>query len=100
MILAFAFAASSHSPAIDRALETCKPALARQAGGAIQAIEVRLARRVRSDLQLKGEMIVFLGMGSAPPGAATTHHLIRSVFTFVCETRRNNFRSSSVTPLN
>jgi hypothetical protein len=82
-----------------QALHLCRPRLERSAGGEIQTIDVRSERSTRSGLIISGRLTAFLGMGAPPPGSASTHHLIRADFTYVCEVRAGRVRYASAKPL-
>src|SRR5689334_8550573 len=60
------------------ALDLCKPALARKAGGEIATIKITSSRAKRKGLAMSGRLTAFLGMGPPMPGSASAHHLIRA----------------------
>ena len=81
------------------ALQLCRPRLERSAGGQIQTIDVSSERSTRSGLIVSGRLTAFIGMGPPPPGSASTHHLIRAQFDYVCEVRSGRVFSASAKPL-
>jgi len=80
------------------ALQLCRPRLEQSAGGQIQTIDVLSERSTRSGLIISGRLTAFLDMGPPQPGAASTHHLIRADFNYVCEVRAGHVRYASVKP--
>lgn len=98
--LMLALASATHATGTKaRALELCRPRLERKVGGEIQTIDVRSVRRTDAGLTLKGRLTANLGMGPPQPGYASTHHLIRADFDFVCGVRGNRVRYTSAKPL-
>jgi hypothetical protein len=99
LTLLMAAAAATTPPAVNTALDLCRPVLATKAGGEISAIEVTSFHLGRKDIAINGRLIAFLGMGPPPPGSASAHHLIRAQFTYRCTVQRARVRSASVAPL-
>ncbi len=81
------------------ALQLCRPRLEQRVGGQVQTNDVRSERSTYAGLILRGRLTAFLGMGSPPPGSASTHHLIRADFNYVCEVRGGRVRYASAKPL-
>ena len=93
-------AAAVISPASSAAaLDLCKPALARKAGGEIATIKITSSRAKRKGLAISGRLTAFLGMGPPMPGSARAHHLIRADFTFRCLVDRGRVKGTAVNPL-
>src|SRR3982751_1794269 len=83
----------------DPAVALCKPLLARKAGGEIATIDVA-ATRVRHGVRtVEGQLTAFIGMGAAPAGSASTHHLIRAQFTYRCRVSGTQVREARLNPL-
>ncbi|HEX8842699.1 MAG TPA: hypothetical protein VF757_10435 [Sphingomicrobium sp.] len=81
------------------ALQLCRPRLERSAGGQIQTIDVNSERSTRTGLVISGRLTAFIGMGTPATGAASTHHLIRAQFDYICEVRSGRVVSASAKPL-
>jgi hypothetical protein len=90
---------SLQSSSTDAALALCKPVLARKAQGEIATIAVDSARPNAGGLSLRGRLTAFVGMGTAPAGSASTHHLIRADFTYRCRVRGHRVRGVALNPL-
>lgn len=89
-------AAAAHSPEVQQALTQCRPALARKAGGEINAIDADAARVTGDWVVIRGPMTVFIGEGPAAPGTATTHHLIRAQYDYACWVRDGRVRKTTL----
>lgn len=96
LLLASAFLAQTSN---DAALALCKPSLARKAGGQIATIEATSGSDGRRGHMVSGRLTAFLGMGTPGPGNASTHHLIRSDFSFTCRVQAGRVREARVNPL-
>lgn len=96
IIFALAAIAAHHIVTPKNALDLCRPALARKAGGDIATIEVGSSQRGNSRLTIKGQLTAFQGMGPPQPGSASAHHLIRADFNFVCQVERGRVARASV----
>jgi hypothetical protein len=83
---------AAHSPGTSSALRICKPAIARKAEGEIADISVNRSTLNRRTRTLRGNVTVFVGMGTPPPGSASAHHLIRAQYAFSCSTRAGRVR--------
>ena len=95
----FALAASGQATTQSAALALCTPALARRAGGEIATVDVDSFRSGATGQIVRGNLTAFLGMGAAPGGSATTHHLIRADFRYRCRIRHGRVREAVVAPL-
>jgi hypothetical protein len=96
MIAILLLAASLHSPAESHAVELCKPALARKAGGVIDRITVTSATAGKTTV-IRGALTVLIGMPPAPAGSASAHHLIRADYHYSCSTRRGRIVRTTLT---
>ncbi len=83
----------------DPAVTLCKPLLARKAGGEIATIDVGSTRVRHGVRTVEGQLTAFIGMGAAPAGSASTHHLIRVQFTYRCSVSGRHVREARVNPL-
>ena len=99
VLLLFASAVLSPPGSEDPALDLCKPMLARKAGGEIATIGITSVKVGRHGRTIEGQLTAFVGMAPAPPGSASTHHLIRSDFTYKCRVHAGRVRQSSVNPV-
>lgn len=84
---------STHVPATATALKLCRPAIARKAEGEIQVISVSRSYASRKTRLVRGQVTVFVGMGPAPQGSASTHHLIRATYDYSCSVRSGRVRT-------
>lgn len=98
IILAFAAIAAQHVITPNAALDLCRPALARKAGGDIATIDVGSSKPKNAGLTIKGWLTAFQGMGPPQPGSASAHHLIRSDFDFTCRIERGRVSRATVSP--
>jgi len=100
-MIGLAFALMAH-PVVPEtkahALQLCRPKLEQSAGGEIQTIDVLSERGTRSGIIISGRLTAFLGMGPPAPGSASTHHLIRADFNYICEVRAGRVRYASARP--
>ena len=97
LLLASLLGASS--PTDTSVLRACRPLLTRKAGGEIATLEVHSSTVNSAGRTFRGRLTAFQGMGPPPPGAASTHHLIRVEYRFTCRVRGGRARAASVTPL-
>jgi hypothetical protein len=97
MIVMLVAAASLQPPARDSAVALCRTALERKAEGEVDNVTVASRKTSRSGTVLIGRLTIFAGMGSAPPGSANTHHLIRAEYIFKCLVRRGRVRKTTLT---
>ena len=93
IVLLFASIVSAHVPTTTEALKLCRPAIARKAEGEIQVISVSRSYASRSTRLVRGQVTVFVGMGPAPKGSASTHHLIRTTYDYSCSVRSGHVRT-------
>lgn len=98
MILALAALVGSNTTAADAALQLCRPALERKAGGELETLEASTQRRSGRGWIFEGQLTASVGMGPPQPGSASAHHLVRSDFDFRCRTAHGKVRDTSVTP--
>jgi len=77
-------------------LAECKPALQKKAGGEIQSIAVDAKSETGGWVVIRGPMTTFIGMSAAPPGSASTHHLIRAEYQYVCWVRGGRVRKTTL----
>lgn len=102
-MIALALASLMAHPAVPEtkahALQLCRPRIEQSIGGSIQAIDVQSERATRSGLVIAGRLIAFLGMGAPQPGQASTHHLIRAEFSYLCRVSAGRVRYASAKPL-
>ena len=99
MIALFAASLALQPAPADPAVELCKPALARRAGGDIATIDVTASRTIGRRRIIEGRLTAFAQMGPAPAGSARTHHLGRLEFTYRCEVGGGRVRKARITPL-
>lgn len=72
---------------ISKALQLCRPAIAKQVSGGIGTIDVDGSLSSAGWTAIRGPMTAFLGMGKPAPGHASTDHLIRVDYSFICWVR-------------
>jgi hypothetical protein len=88
MIALLAAAAAAGQPAgaeaVAEALQLCRPRLEKRVSGEISAIDVKASLAVRGWTVIRGPMTALIGMGEPGPGHASTHHLIRAEYDFIC----------------
>lgn len=97
LTLATALAAQpAETASADAALQLCRPALAKRVSGDISAIAVGASSRARGWTVIRGSMRALIGMGDAPPGSASTHHLIRADYGFICWVTDTRVRKTTV----
>ena len=89
-------AAISPAHSSSTALKLCRPALERKAGGEIDRITVEASSRRHSTTILRGRLTVFVGMGEAAPGSASTHHLIRVDYRYRCSVRHGRVTKATI----
>jgi hypothetical protein len=89
-------AALIQRPADVRALQLCKVALARRAGGEIDRITTDSATASGKTRVIRGQVSVFIGMPPAPPGSARAHHLIRAEYHYSCRMRRGRIVTTTL----
>lgn len=95
LFLSLAAAAGSVNP--DTALALCAPELASKAGGQVDKIDIQASRVSDSWTIIRGNLIMFNGMGRPPPGAAGTHHLIRAEYDYICWVRGHRVTKTTLT---
>ena len=87
LILAAAAVTQPDNPSAKAALALGQPALAKRVDGDISAVAVNAFTTTRGWTIIRGPMRALTGMGEPKPGSASTHHLIRSDFDFICWVR-------------
>ena len=87
------------SPPVDSALAACRPALERKAQGRIASIDVEAVRVTGSWVVIRGPLTAFIGMAPPALGSASTHHLIRAQYQYICWVRAGRVRRAVVDPL-
>lgn len=87
-MLALLFAAATYAPAggtaVADALRLCRPNLESRISGEISAINVDASLALDGWTVIRGPMRALIGMGEPGPGHASTHHLIRADYDFIC----------------
>lgn len=94
VILAAAAASSGQGESV--ALRLCRPRLEQRVSGEISAIDVNAWLRVKGWTIIRGPMRALIGMGEPEPGHASTHHLIRADYDFVCWVKDSRVRKITV----
>jgi hypothetical protein len=84
LLLAAATAQSADSASVAEALGLCRPKLEERVSGEISAISVDGSLSIKGWTVIRGPMRALIGMGEPEPGHASTHHLIRADYDFVC----------------
>lgn len=88
MLALLLFASIASSPADGnsdaQALAQCKPELARKVSGDISEFSVGASANPDGWTIIRGPMTALIGMGEPGPGQASTHHLIRAQFNYIC----------------
>lgn len=85
LILAAATAVQpADSASVAAALQLCRPQLERRVSGDISAISVDASLGEQGWTVIRGPMVALIGMGEPEPGHASTHHLIRAEYDFLC----------------
>lgn len=84
LIVAAAAAPPPESQSVADALRLCRPKLEQQVRGEISAIEVDASLAVKGWKIIRGPMRALIGMGEPEPGHASSHHLIRADYDFIC----------------
>jgi hypothetical protein len=69
---------------VSHALELCRPGLERRSAGEIGAIAVDGSIVRGRWTVIRGPMTALIGMGEPGPGNASTHHLIRAKYNYIC----------------
>jgi hypothetical protein len=83
-LIAAASVQSAGTASIADALRLCRPTLEKRVSGEISAIDVEASLSRRGWTVIRGPMRALIGMGEPPPGSASTHHLIRADYDFIC----------------
>lgn len=92
LVLAAAFAPPAGNEAVAAALRLCRPKLEQRVSGEIGSIDVDASLADRGWTIIRGPMRVLVGMGEPEPGHASTHHLIRADYEFICWVNDNRVR--------
>lgn len=100
VVLLFILSPGMLPAASQSAVELCRPALARKAGGEIAMIDVADSRSGHGGLTIEGRLTAYARMGPAPAGVARTHHVGRFDFNYRCEVRNGRVRKTRVTLFN
>lgn len=72
------------SAAIASALALCRPKIETRLPGKIATIDVDNSLSSGGWTVIRGPLTAFLGMGDPEPGHASTDHLIRAQYDFIC----------------
>jgi len=93
MVLAAAFVPpAAGNEAVAAALRLCRPKLEQRVAGEISSIDVDASVADKSWTIIRGPMRALIGMGEPEPGHASTHHLIRADYDFICWVNDNRVR--------
>jgi len=84
LLLAAATAQPADSASVAEALGLCRPKLEERVSGEISSISVDGSLSLKGWTVIRGPMRALIGMGEPEPGHASTHHLIRADYDFVC----------------
>jgi hypothetical protein len=84
LLLAAATAQPADSASVAEALRLCRPGIESRVSGDIGSIQVDASLAAKGWTVIRGPMTALIGMGEPAPGHASTHHLIRADYDFIC----------------
>ena len=96
LILAAVAAEPVNNPAVDAALQQCRPKLAKEVLGDIGALIASASSVTKNWTVVRGTMTASIRMPGAPAGSARTHHLGRIDYDFVCWVSHKKVRKITV----
>jgi hypothetical protein len=84
------------SGSVQAALQLCRPKLAERVSGDISSISVDASLAANGWTVIRGPLRALIGMGEPSPEHASTHHLIRADYDFICWVHDNRVRKLEV----
>lgn len=96
LILAAVAAQPADNPALAESLRLCRPKLEQRVSGEISSISVTASIAANGWTVIRGPMRALIGMGEPERGHASTHHLIRADYDFICWVADSRVRKTEV----
>lgn len=96
LILAAAATQQADAASVQSALQLCRPKLEQRVSGQISAISIDASLERDGWTVIRGPMRALIGMGDPEPGHASTHHLIRADYGFICWVADSLVRKTTV----
>lgn len=96
LILAAAATAPVSGNRLADALQLCRPQLAKRISGDISAVRAEAASSNGRTTSVRGSITALIGMGEPEPGFASTHHLIRAEYRFICRITDSRVKKISI----
>lgn len=96
LLLAITAVQPADGASVAQALRLCRPKLESRVSGEISAIDVDASLATKGWTVIRGPMRALIGMGEPGPGHASTHHLIRADYDFICWVNDSRVRKTIV----